>query len=78
MLDIGIIEHVEESEWTSPIVIQEKKTTDEVRIYFNMRKLDMHDGMIHSQHHLQMKYGKVSEGKRCIHSLTTCLATIKS
>ena len=30
MLDTGIIEPVEESEWISPIVIQDKKTKGEV------------------------------------------------
>ena len=40
MLDAGIIEPVEESEWISPIVIQDKKTIDEVRIYVDLRKLN--------------------------------------
>ena len=38
MLDAGIIEHVEESEWISPIVIQDKKKTSKVRIYVNLWK----------------------------------------
>ena len=40
MLDVGIIEPVEESEWISPIVIQDKKTTSEVRICVNLGKLN--------------------------------------
>ena len=46
MLDTGIIEPVEESELISPIVIQDKKTTDEVRICVDLRKLNdtcLHD-----------------------------------
>ena len=40
MLDVGIIEHVEESEWINTIVIEDKKTIGEVRIYVNLRKLN--------------------------------------
>ena len=46
MLDAGIIELVEESELISPIVIQDKKTTGEVRICVDLRKLNnacLHD-----------------------------------
>ena len=46
MLEAGIIEPVEESEWISPIVIQDKMETGEGRIYINMRKLNyacLHD-----------------------------------
>ena len=32
MLNAGIIEPVEESEWINPIVIEDKKTIGEVRI----------------------------------------------
>ena len=39
MLNEGIIEPVEESEWIIPIVIQDKKTTGEVRICVDLRKL---------------------------------------
>ena len=39
MLDAGIIEPIEESEWISPIVIRDKKTIGEVRICFGLRKL---------------------------------------
>ena len=45
MLDDGIIEPVQELEWISPVVVQNKKT-GEVRIYVNLRKLNdvcMHD-----------------------------------
>jgi hypothetical protein len=39
MLEVGIIEHVEESEWISPMVVQDKKT-GEIRIYVDIRKLE--------------------------------------
>ena len=45
MKDAGIIEVVEESEWISPMVVQDKKT-GEIRICVNLRKLNdacMHD-----------------------------------
>ena len=45
MLDAGIIEPVEESEWINPMVVQDKKT-GEVRIYVDLRELNdayMHD-----------------------------------
>ena len=45
MLEGGIIELVEESEWISPMVVQDKKTC-EVRICVDLRKLNdayMHD-----------------------------------
>ena len=45
MLDVGIIEPIEESEWISPMVVQDKNT-DEVCICVNLRKLNdacMHD-----------------------------------
>ena len=45
MLDAGIIEHVEELEWISPIVIQDKKTIGEVRICVDLRKLN--DACLH-------------------------------
>ena len=46
MLEAGIIELVEESEWINPIVIQDKKATGEVRICVDLRKLNnscLHD-----------------------------------
>ena len=45
MLDARIIEPVEESEWISPMLVQDKKM-GEVHIYVNLRKLNdacMHD-----------------------------------
>lgn len=39
MLDAGIIELVEESEWISPMVVHDKKTR-EVRICVDLRKLN--------------------------------------
>ena len=44
MLDAGIIEHVEESEWISPMVVQDKKT-NEIRICVDLRKLN--DACVH-------------------------------
>ena len=46
MLNGGIIELVEEYEWISPIVIQDKKKTGEVRICVNLRKLN--DACLHN------------------------------
>ena len=46
MLEARIIEPVEELEWISPIVIQDKKAIGEVRIYVDLRKLNdpyLHD-----------------------------------
>ena len=40
MLDKEIIEPIEESEWISPIEIQDKKTIGEVRICVDLRKLN--------------------------------------
>ena len=40
MLNIGIIEPIEELDWIIPIVIQDKKTTGEVRICVDLRKLN--------------------------------------
>ena len=45
MLTIGIIESVEESEWVSPMVVQDKKTKGEIRICVELRKLS--DASIH-------------------------------
>ena len=45
MLTAGIIEPVEESEWVSPMVVQDKKTKGEIRIYLDFRKLN--DSSIH-------------------------------
>ena len=46
MIDAGSIEPIEESEWISPIVIQDKKTNGKVMIYVDLRKLNgacLHD-----------------------------------
>ena len=45
MLVAGIIEPVEESEWVSPMVVQENKTKWEIRICVDLRKLN--DACLH-------------------------------
>lgn len=45
MLIVGIIKLVEESEWVSPRVVQEKKAKGEIRIYMDLRK--MNDACLH-------------------------------
>jgi len=40
MLVVGIIEPVEESDWVSPMVVQEKKQKDEIRIWVDLKKLN--------------------------------------
>ena len=40
MIDAGIIEPIEELEWISPIVIQDKKKTGELNISVDLRKLN--------------------------------------
>ena len=45
MLVVGIIEPVEESEWVSPMVVQDKKTKGEIRICVDLRKLN--DAYVH-------------------------------
>ena len=45
MLAAGIIEPVEESEWVSPMVVQEKNTKGEIRICVDLRKLN--DACLH-------------------------------
>ena len=45
MLKVGIIEPVKESKWVSPMVVQEKKTKGEIRIYVDLRKLN--DACLH-------------------------------
>jgi hypothetical protein len=44
ILEVGIIEHVEESKWIIPMVVQDKKT-GEIRICVNLRKLN--DACLH-------------------------------
>ena len=45
MLATGIIEPVEESEWVSPMVVQDKKTKGEIKIFVDLRKLN--DASVH-------------------------------
>ena len=45
MLVAGIIELVEESEWVSPMVVQEKKTKGDIKICVELRKLN--DASLH-------------------------------
>eukprot|EP00253_Pinus_taeda_P013462 PITA_13462 len=45
MLESGIIELVEESDWVSPMVVQEKKQKGEIRIFVDLRKLN--DACVH-------------------------------
>jgi len=45
ILNAGIIEPVEESEWINPMVIQEKNTAGEIRICVDLRKLN--DACLH-------------------------------
>ena len=52
MLAAGIIELVEESEWVSPMVVQEKKTKGDIRICVDLRN----HFMIHFRHLSLMKY----------------------
>ena len=46
MVDAGIIKLVEESEWISPMVVQDQKT-GEICICVNLRKLN--DACVHDQ-----------------------------
>lgn len=45
MIAVGIIEPMEESDWVSPIVVQEKKHKEEIRICVDLRKLN--DACVH-------------------------------
>ena len=45
MITTGIFELVEESEWVSPMVVQDKKTKGEIRICVDLRKLN--DASVH-------------------------------
>ena len=45
MITIGIIETVEESEWVSPMVVQDKKTKGEIMICVDLMKLN--DASVH-------------------------------
>jgi hypothetical protein len=58
MVKVGVIELVEESEWISPVVVQDKKTRG-MRICVDLRKLN--DACLHDpfKHHLHIKYLKM-------------------
>ena len=45
MLTTCIIEPVEESEWASPMVVQDEKTKGEIKVCLDLRKLN--DASIH-------------------------------
>lgn len=45
MLEVGIIDPVEESDWVNPMAIQENKQKDEIRIFVDLWKLN--DACIH-------------------------------
>lgn len=45
MLEAGIIDPVEDSDWVIPMVVQEKKHKDEIRICVDLRKLN--DACVH-------------------------------
>ena len=45
MMDVGIIEPIEESNWVSRMVVQEKKQKGEIRICVDLRKLN--DACVH-------------------------------
>lgn len=45
MVVVGIIEPIKQSDWVSPMVVQEKKTKGEIRIYVDLRKLN--DACVH-------------------------------
>ena len=45
MLEAGIIEPIKELEWISPMVIQEKNTVGEIRMFVELRKLN--DACLH-------------------------------
>ena len=69
MLDAGIIEPVEESEWISLIVVQDKTTTGEVRICIDLRKVK--DACLHDQFLTSFTYEVLeSVGGQEIYSVT--------
>jgi len=45
MLEVGIIEPIEEFDWVSPMVVQQKKQKGEIRIFLDLWKLN--DAYIH-------------------------------
>ena len=68
MITVGIIEAVEESEWVSPMVVQDKKAKGEIRIYVDLRKLK--DASVHDSfpHLLLMKFWIMWQDKKYTHS----------
>ena len=56
MLVVGIVESMEESDWVSPMVVQEKKQKAEIRIRVDLKKLNAPTYMILSQLHSLMNY----------------------
>ena len=69
MLDVGIIEPVEESEWISPIVIQDKKTIGEVKICVDLRKLN--DACLHDPFPTPFTYEALEKvGRQEMYSFT--------
>ena len=76
MLATGIIEPVEESEWVSSMVVQEKKTKGEIRICLDLRKLN--DACLHDPFPIPFTDEVLDnvEGKKCILSLMDFQVTI--
>ena len=64
MLDTGIIEPIEESEWIIHIVIKYKKPTGEVRIYVDLRKLN--DACQHDPFPVLLEQGPAATQKYAI------------
>ena len=77
MITSGIIEAVEESEWVSPMVVQDKKAKGEIRICVDLRKLN--DASVHDPfpHHLQMRCLIMWEDKKCTLSQMDSQDTIR-
>jgi len=76
MLEVGIIEPIEESDWVSPMVVQDKKQKVEMRICVDLQKLN--DACVHDPSmFLDMKCWKMLEGRRPTHLLMGSLDTIR-
>ena len=78
MLITGIIEPMEESDWVSPMVVQEKKHKDEIGICVDLKILNVLVCMIHSQLCSRMKYWTMWEVKKHILSLMDSHGTTRS
>jgi len=76
MLAVGIIEPVEESDWVSPMVVEEKKQKDEIRIC--LRKLN--DACVHDPSQLcsLMRYWIMYVARKRTPSLMGSLGTNRS